>query len=161
MSSTRSYQLNQDFKELLQLFAEYDVEYLVAGGYAVVHHTQPRYTKDLDLWIKPSPENAKRIQVVFSKFGIPLIEATVADFESEGLQYTIGVAPCAIDFLTTIPGLDFIEAYSQKSLDESLGFPVYYVGREDMMIAKATSARPLDLADLEELKLAAKINPKP
>ncbi len=126
-----------------------------------MHHTQPRFTKDLDLWIKPTHDNAKRIQFVFHKFGIPLVEVSVTDFESEGLQYTIGIPPCAIDFLTTIPGLTFGEAYRNKSLDESLGFPVYYIGREDMMIAKATSGRPIDLADLDELRLAAKILPKP
>jgi hypothetical protein len=152
--------LNQDFKELLQVFAELDVEYLVAGGYAVIFHTQPRYTKDLDLWIKPSPENAKRIQKAFYKFGLPLVEVTATDFESEGLQFSVGVEPCSLDFLTTIPGLLFDEAWHNRIIDESFGFPVYYVGIHDMKIAKKTAGRLVDLADLEELERAEKIKSK-
>ncbi len=149
--------MNQDFKELLQIFAELEVEYLVAGGYAVIFHTQPRYTKDLDLWIKPSPENAKRIQKAFLKFGLPLVEVTAADFESEGLQFSIGVEPCCLDFLTTIPGLDFDAAWQSRVTDETLGFPVHYVGMSDMKTAKKTAGRLVDLADIEELERAEKV----
>jgi len=148
--------MNQDFKELLQVFAELDVEYLVAGGYAVIFHTQPRYTKDLDLWIKPSPENAKRIQKAFYKFGLPMQEVTAEDFSQEGLQFSVGVEPCSLDFLTTIPGLSFDQAWPNKITDDSLGFPVHYVGIHDMKIAKKTAGRPVDLADLDELERAEK-----
>lgn len=159
--------MNQDFKELLQVFAEMDVEYLVAGGYAVIFHTQPRYTKDLDLWIKPSPENAKRIQRAFYKFGLPMVEVTPADFACEGLQFSVGIEPCSMDFLTTIPGLSFDDAWKNKITDESFGFPVHYIGVTDMKIAKKTAGRMVDLADIEELERAENIksrkrsNPSP
>ncbi len=149
--------MNQDFKELLQIFAELEVEYLVAGGYAVIFHTQPRYTKDLDLWIKPSRENARRIQKAFFKFGLPLVEVTATDFESEGLQFSIGVEPCCLDFLTTIPGLVFETAWKNRVTDESLGFPIHYVGMFDMKSAKITAGRLVDLADIEELERAEKV----
>lgn len=142
------------------MFAELHVEYLVAGGYAVIFHTQPRYTKDLDLWIKPSQENARRIQKAFLKFGLPLVEVTPSDFESEGLQFSVGVEPCSLDFLTTIPGLSFDEAWPNRITDESFGFPVHYVGRNDMKTAKKTAGRHVDLADLEELERAEKANSK-
>lgn len=150
-------QLNQDFKELLQLFAEHSIEYLIAGGYAVIHHTQPRYTKDLDLWIKPSSDNARRLAVVFHEFGVPLVEVTLADFESEGLQFTIGIQPNAIDFLTSIPGLDFAEAWKNRAADDTLGFPTFYISLEDMITAKAAAGRLADLADIEELERAKQI----
>ncbi len=150
-------QLNQDFKELLQLFAEHSVEYLIAGGYAVIHHTQPRYTKDLDLWIKPSPDNAKLLAVAFQKFGVPLVEVTLEDFESDGLQFTIGIQPNAIDFLTTIPGLTFAEAWKNRVTDDTLGFPAFYINLDDMIVAKTVAGRPTDLADIEELQRAKKI----
>lgn len=150
-------QLNQDFKELLQLFAEHSIEYLIAGGYAVIHHTQPRYTKDLDLWIKPSPDNAKRLAVAFRKFGVPLVEVTLEDFEQAGLQFTIGIQPNAIDFLTCIPGLNFDEAWKNRAADDTLGFPTFYISLDDMITAKNTAGRLSDLADVEELERAKKI----
>ena len=91
--------MNSDFKDLLRIFAEEEVEYLVVGGYAVIHYTQPRYTKDIDLWIRPSVDNAARVARAFHRFGLPLIEVTQHDFETKGLQYAIGVPPCQIDFL--------------------------------------------------------------
>jgi hypothetical protein len=144
--------LNQDFKELLHLFAEHEVEYLIAGGYAVVHHAQPRYTKDLDLWINPSAGNSQRIGKAFMKFGVPLVEVTLEDFASDGLQFMIGIEPNAIDFLTTIPGLAFSDAWVNRVVDESLGFPVFYMSKPDLITAKLASGRQVDLADVEELR---------
>jgi hypothetical protein len=146
--------LNQDFRELLQLFAEHNVEYMIVGGYAVTHHAQPRYTKDLDLWIHPSEENAERLGRVFARFGMPLVEVTLDDFASEGLQFMIGIEPNAVDFLTTLPGLAFPAAWKHRIVDESFGFPVIFLGLSDLIQAKITSGRPLDLADVEELRRA-------
>lgn len=66
--------MNSDFKDLLRIFDEEKVEYLVVGAYAVMHHSQPRYTKDIDLWIKPSVENAARVAKAFDRFDLPLVE---------------------------------------------------------------------------------------
>lgn len=142
------------------MFAELHVEYLIVGGYAVIFHTQPRYTKDLDLWIKPSQENAKRIQKAFLKFGLPLVEVTPDDFACEGLQFYVGVEPCAMDFLTTIPGLSFDDAWKNKITDESMGFAVHYLGMKDIKIAKKTAGRHIDLADIEELERAENVKTK-
>jgi len=72
--------MNSDFKDLLRLFAGHEVRYLVVGGYAVSHHAQPRFTKNLDLWIEPNSDNASRVSAALREFGIPLIEVTVSDF---------------------------------------------------------------------------------
>lgn len=106
--------MNSDFKDLLQLLSDEEVEYLVVGGYAVIYHAQPRSTKDLDIWLKPSAENAKKIGNVFHKFGIPLIDITLDDFANEELQYAIGMPPSMIDFLTSIPGLDFDQCWKNR-----------------------------------------------
>ena len=107
--------MNSDFKDLLQSLHACDVRYLVAGGYAVIHHSQPRYTKDIDLWIEPTPGNARKLMQAFRLFGIPLIDISEQDFATPGAQFTLGVPPCAIDFLTTIPGLDFDQAWLGKA----------------------------------------------
>ncbi len=146
--------MNSDFKELLQILYETEVRYLVAGGYAVIHHSQPRYTKDLDIWIEPSPENAKKLMLAFSRFGIPLLSLTEQDFTSPGIQLNVGVAPCEIDFLTSIPGLDFDTAWTNRVESTEDDFKIYYLGKADLITAKQTSGRLQDLADIDELHRA-------
>lgn len=146
--------MNSDFKDLLQNLHEFDVRYLVAGGYAVIHHSQPRYTKDIDIWIDPSRENAGNLMKAFLKFGIPMVGVTEEDFATPGTQFNIGVAPCEIDFLTTIPGLAFSEAWENRVVSDEHGFPILYLGKEDLIVAKQTAGRLQDLADIEEIRRA-------
>lgn len=147
--------MNSDFKDLLQIFADEKVEYLIVGAYAVIHYTQPRYTKDIDLWIKPSSENSVRIGRAFRRFGIPLIEVTQDDFSRGGLQYVIGVSPCQIDFLTSLPGLpDFDAAWQNRSTEIVAGIEIHHLGKSDLITAKQTAGRPQDLADIDELRRA-------
>lgn len=144
--------MNSDFKDLLCLLHEEKVEYLVAGGYAVIYHSQPRYTKDLDIWIKPSAENANRLMRVFAKFGIPLIGLNEEDFASVGTQFSLGAEPNQIDLLTVIPGLAFDQAWETHVTTEAEGFPIYYLGKEALIVAKKTAGRLQDLADIEEME---------
>jgi len=145
--------MNSDFKDLLRIFGEERVEYLIVGAYAVIHYAQPRYTKDIDIWINPSAENAARVARAFGKFGVPLIEVTQKDFESEGLQYVIGVSPCQIDFLTLLPGSSpFDQAWEGRSTDTCDGIEVHYLGKKDLIAAKKCAGRPQDLADIDEIR---------
>lgn len=147
--------MNSDFKDLLRIFAEEQVEYLVVGAYAVIHYTQPRYTKDIDLWIKPSEENSFRIARAFHRFGLPLIEVTREDFAGPGLQYAVGVSPCQIDFLTSLPGAgDFETAWHNRATGEGGGFPIHFLGKDELVECKTVAGRPQDLADLDELRRA-------
>ena len=145
--------MNSDFKDLLQVFADEGVEYLVVGAYAVIHYTQPRYTKDIDLWIKPSVENAARVARAFFIFGLPLVEVKQDDFTRGGLQYVVGISPCQIDFLTSLPGLpDFDTAWAIRGTGFVDGIPIHYLGKADLIHAKQTAGRPQDLADIDELR---------
>ena len=146
--------MNSDFKDLLRILYECEVRYLVAGGYAVIHHAQPRYTKDIDLWIEPTAENATKLMRAFRKFGIPLIGVTADDFATPGTQFNLGVAPCEIDFLTTIPGLEFSDAWENRVTSVEDDFPILYLGKADLILAKQTSGRLQDLADIDELRRA-------
>ena len=146
--------MNSDFKDLLQSLQKFEVRYLIAGGYAVIHHAQPRYTKDIDIWLEPTQENASLLMRAFLDFGIPLIGVNQDDFAQPRTQFSIGVEPCQIDFLTTIPGLDFTPCWKNKVVCEQNGFDIYYLGKEDLIKAKQTAGRPQDLADIDELKRA-------
>ena len=144
--------MNSDFKELLRIFSEEEVRYLIVGGYAVIHHGQPRSTKDLDIWLEPTPENAARVLNAFERFGLPLMGGVVqGDFENEGLQYAVGVPPSMIDFLTTVPGLDFESCWSNKVTGESENVLYLFVSKQDLITSKKAAGRPQDLADIDGL----------
>lgn len=100
----------QDFEDLLALLDRHEVRYLVIGGLAFIYHAKPRYTKDMDLWIGPDPENVDRANRALAAFGSPhLLEAGRPE---EILQ--LGVAPNRIDLLQDAGGVDFDEAWSRR-----------------------------------------------
>ena len=144
--------MNSDFKELLSALNEQGVEYLIVGGYAVIFHTEPRFTKDLDIWVRPSAENATRLMGAFKQFGLPLVDIEEADFATEGTQYMIGAPPVSLDFLTSIGELDFEACWERRVRDEIDGIPVAYLGRDDLITSKEMADRDQDRADLMKLK---------
>jgi len=147
--------MNSDFRDLLRLFDRHEVRYLIVGGYAAMHYSQPRFTKDLDLWLEPSPENASRVMLAFHEFGMPLIDVTPEDFAQESFQYMVGRAPVLFDFLTSLPELRFATCWNSRVTDEGEGFPVQFLSRNDLIRAKEVAGRPQDLADLDEIRRAA------
>ncbi len=147
--------MNSDFKELLQVFADLEVRYLIVGGYAAIHYSQPRYTKDLDLWIEPTMGNARKIARAFLIFGLPMEGFTIDDMADTGFQFFVGCPPCAFDFLTSIKGLEFESAWENRVLSDEDGIPVWYASKNDIITAKKAVAREQDLKDIEEIQRAS------
>lgn len=106
--------VNSDFTELLNLFNVNKVKYLVIGGYAVVQYAEPRYTKDLDLWISADVTNAKAVYKALKKFGAPLSGLVEKDFAEEGYFYQMDIPPMRVDILMGIPGAKFMEAWERR-----------------------------------------------
>jgi hypothetical protein len=145
--------LNSNFKELFAALNEAKVDYLVIGGYAVIFHSRPRFTKDLDIWLRPSPENARKLMRAFGEFGLALIGIEESDFSRKGTQYQIGRPPVAIDFLTSVGDLEFEECQENRVLDEIDGIPIPYLGKSDLIRAKQIAGRLEDLADIRNLTM--------
>ena len=125
---------------------------MIVGGYAVMRYTEPRFTKDLDLWVEATPDNAQRVFKALADFGAPLAGMTEADFTEEGFFYQLGRPPIRVDILMSVSGRTFAEAWPNR-LEESIdGVPVSFVGREDLIRIKEACGRHIDLHDAEQLK---------
>lgn len=144
--------ISKDFEELFALFTAHGVKALVVGGYAFAFHAKPRYTQDIDIWIEPTPENAERLLRALEGFGFGALDLTVEDFMESWQFVQLGYPPDRIDLLTSIPGVDFAEAWANRVEDLYGNQTVAYLGREELIRNKEVAGRPQDLADLAVLK---------
>lgn len=101
---------NRDFRDLLLCLNEADARYFIVGAYALIYHTEPRYTRNLDVWVEPTPENAAQIWRALASFGAPPDELTVADLSNPDVVFQMGVAPNRMDIIVDIDELHFEQA---------------------------------------------------
>ncbi|MCI0547105.1 MAG: nucleotidyl transferase AbiEii/AbiGii toxin family protein [Candidatus Rokubacteria bacterium] len=146
--------LNEDFRDLLVLFADAGVEFVVVGAYALAFHGAPRASGDIDLFVRPSRENAHRVLDALARFGAPLSSArvTVEDLAQGGSVYQIGLPPRRIDILTEISGVSFDEAWASRVAGDLDGREVSFIGRSELLRNKEAAGRLQDLADVERLR---------
>ena len=143
--------MNPDFLDLLRAFAAADVRFLVVGAYALALHGRPRATGDLDVWVEPTPENARRVMRALAEFGAPLGGLAEADFAAPGVTYQIGVAPGRIDILTELTGITFGDAWPDRLRRPFGDVEVDFIGREAFIRNKKATGRPKDLGDIDGL----------
>jgi hypothetical protein len=137
---------------MLSALNDAGTEYLVVGAYALAAYGMPRATGDIDIWIRPTPENAQRVWRALQTFGAPLSRISVEDFTTPDLVFQIGIAPRRIDILTSISGVDFSEAWNaRKSLEVASQF-LNILSRHHLIMNKRAAGRPKDLADLAWLE---------
>jgi len=142
---------NPHYKELLQLLNEFEVEYLIVGGFAVMKYSEPRYTKDLDVWVHNSRQNSVRVVEALKKFGAPLDhdKVTAETFTDQQVVYQIGIAPVRIDILTEITGVSFPAAWRRRVASTFFGIPVHFISFDDLVANKQALGRSSDLEDFE------------
>ena len=143
--------LNRDFKEFAELLNAKGVDYLVVGGYALAAHGHPRYTGDIDFWVRPSADNLLRLLAVLWDFGFGALGLTATDFEGDTVVQ-LGQPPRRIDLLTVIDGVDFDACWSRREQVELAGVRLLIIGLDDFKANKRASGRLKDLADLESLE---------
>lgn len=144
--------MNPDFSDLLSTFNAHGVEYLVVGAHALAAHGHVRATKDMDVWVRPSPENALRVLRGLVAFGAPLQDLTEADLAAPGLIFQIGVPPVRIDVITSIDGVDFSAAWPDRLAANLGGVPVPVLSRHHLRANKKAAGRLQALADVEWLE---------
>jgi len=144
-------EIHKDFKELLELLNSHRVEYLVVGGYALAFHGVPRFTGDIDLFVKPEDANAKRILSVLDEFGFGSLNFSESDFTSPDNVVQLGVPPVRVDIMTSLTGVSWEKAEAGK-ISGSYGTTVVsFISKKDLIANKKALGRNKDLADIEAL----------
>ena len=145
--------LAEDFEDFVKLLNQYQVDYMVVGGYALAFHGKPRHTGDLDIWINVSDDNAVRMLKVVSDFGLQSLGFQKEDFLTEGLISQIGYPPLRIDVLNQIDGVEFKEALlDMQKIELENDLTINYIGLDDLVKNKQASGRRQDLTDVKTLQ---------
>ncbi len=144
---------NPHYRELLRLLNEFEVQYLIVGGYAMMKYTEPRYTKDLDVWVDNSAENSRRVFHALKEFGAPLEsdEITPETFTRGELTYQIGIAPIRVDILTQITGVEFPVAWKDRVAGTFFAVPVHVISLDHLIANKQATGRSTDLEQLKNI----------
>jgi hypothetical protein len=144
--------MNRDFRDLLAEFNAAGVEFLVVGAHALAAHGFVRATKDLDVWVRPEPENAERVIAALAAFGAPLHDLTVYDLSRQGLIFQIGVQPIRVDVITSIDGVEFEDAWRERVEARFADQTAAVLSRSHLIVNKRASGRDQDLLDVKWLE---------
>ncbi len=144
--------LEKDILEFLDLCNKHMIKYLVIGGYAVSIHGYPRSTKDIDVCVEMSDENASNMITVLNDFGFGSLNLGKQDFLKKNFITQLGFPPLRIDILNDLDGVSFEEAWNNKKIVKIEEIPVNFIGYNELIIVKQKAGRPQDIADVEKLK---------
>lgn len=144
--------LNPDFKEMLSCLKDEEVEFLIVGAYALAAHGFPRATGDLDIWVRNSSENARKVMRAVLRFGAPASDISADDFIAPDLIVQFGVEPCRIDLLTGIDGVSFDEAWQSRVSVDVGDLQIDVLSKEHLLQNKLASGRDKDQGDISWLK---------
>jgi len=142
----------KDYEEFLELLNEHRVRYCIIGSYALSFHARPRYTKDIDILIEASPENARRILAVLDKFGFGSLDLQIKDFSTRGNIIQLGYEPVRIDIITSLKGIDFSDIWKSRVQGPYGNQMVNFINRQNLIKTKIIADRAQDRADLEILQ---------
>jgi len=144
--------LNEDYKEMLQLLLEEQVDFMIVGAYALGTHGYPRATGDIDIWVKPNNINSKKLYKALARFGAPLGQIQTDEFSTEGIIFQIGVIPRRIDIITKIDGVTYEEADEDKIIVETEGLKIPVISLEKFIRNKMATGRERDELDIKILR---------
>ncbi len=144
--------MNKDFREFIQSLNVHSVRYLIIGGYAVAFHGHPRYTKDLDIWIDQSVENAGNVAAAITTFGFGSSGLNASDFLEPDTVVQLGQPPNRIDIITSLKCVNFQSCYEHRINTEIDGVDFSFIDLDHLKVTKHAAGRHQDLADLENLE---------
>ena len=145
-------EFQKDFEDFIMLCNKYELEYLVIGGFAVSIHGYPRTTKDLDVCINKTAENAGKIIKILNDFGFGSLNFKIEDFLKDNIIAQLGYEPIRIDILNDLNGVDFDIAFKNKRVVNMNGVPTNFIGFSELIINKERAGRDQDLLDVKKLR---------
>jgi len=143
---------NKDFEELFELLNQNEVKYLLVGGYAYAIYVEPRYTKDIDIFYDPEPDNAEKLYNTLSEFGFGSLDIKEEDFLILGQVIQLGMPPFRIDLLNQIDAITFEEAWNNREKSRYGGQLIHVIGKAELIKNKAATGRKQDKLDAEKLR---------
>jgi hypothetical protein len=144
--------VDRNFHDMLGTLRRHGAEFLVVGAHSLRAHDAPRATGDLDIWVRPTPQNAPKVWRALDEFGAALSDAKEEDFASPRFGLHLGVPPGRIVFLTTLSGLEFDEAWAERVPASVCGVPVAVLGLKSLIKNKMSAGREKDLLDVKRLQ---------
>lgn len=144
---------NEDFRDFINALNKHQVEYLLVGGYAVILNGYRRTTGDMDIWVKVTPENHRKLLNAYLSFGLPTIDISEENFlnNNEIEVFTYGIPPVCIDIMKIVKGCNFEEAYSLSNIFNEEGLLIRFIHINTLIQAKKAAGRYKDLDDIEKL----------
>jgi hypothetical protein len=130
------------------------------GAHAVIFYTEPRYTKDIDIWVDPTSDNAEKVMAALKKFGAPVDNLTIEDLSNKDMVFQIGIEPNRIDILMGIGCLTFDHAWKKRRSTQYGKEKIHIIDFDDLVTAKKYASRKSDLIDLESLNTSKKTKTK-
>lgn len=144
--------MESDWKELIELLQSHGVEFIVVGAHALAFFGRPRFTEDLDLFLRRSPQNGQLLRTALAEFGIAISPQKTDQLMTQDRQMLVlGHEPHAVDLLNFLDGVDFESAWNNKVSGAILGTKTWFISKEDFVKTKQASGRKKDLLDLELL----------
>ena len=141
----------KDFRDLLALFNAYKVDYIIVGAHALAYHGVPRYTGDMDIFVRPDLVNAQRILHALDEFGFGSVGLIIEDFVNPHKVVQLGEAPVRVDIITSITGVTWEEAYTNREEGIYGDVAVCYIGKKEFILNKRSIGRKKDMADIEAI----------
>ncbi len=143
--------VSQDYEDLFRALNAFRIKYLVVGAHAVAFYTEPRFTKDMDVWVPPVLNDTRRVYRALQAFGAPLKAMKPDDFEDPSMILQIGLAPVRVDIMMDLPGVSAQEAWRRRKRTRYGKTPICILGLAELMRAKKAAGRPQDKLDLRRL----------
>ncbi len=150
--------VSRDYEELFKVLNAHKVKYLVVGAHAVIFYTEPRFTKDLDIWVPFDLNRPEKIYEALKEFGAPLRQISTQDFSEKNMILQIGIAPIRVDIMMDIEGISSQEAWKNRVKSHYGRARIWILGKNDLIETKKRAGRPQDQLDLKKLTKSRKMS---
>ena len=142
---------------MLSLLNKHSARYLIVGGLAFIYHAKPRYTKDIDIWVDPAPENVGLVNKALVEFGSPYL--LTPNRVEEILQ--IVVEPDRIDILQNLGAVSLATAWKNRITDDYGDTTTYWISIDDLIRVKEGIDHPRHQEDVRVLREVKKLRRLP